>query len=109
MREVPIGTDPLSMPAGWLSTPRGPSTSSTAADTVRIFDRDGTPIAEWGESGPGPGQFAFRADSYFWGDLALGPDGNVYVLDPFNSRVQVFAPDGTFLREWGVPERDRGS
>ena len=31
----------------------------------------------------------------------VGPDGNVYVLDPFNSRVQVFTPDGTFLREWG--------
>jgi DNA-binding beta-propeller fold protein YncE len=104
VREVPIGTDPLSTPAGVAVDAAGTLyVINGPQDTVRVFDRDGTPIAEWGERGPAPGQFAFRADSYFWGDLALGPDGNVYVLDPFNSRVQVFAPDGTFLREWGGP------
>lgn len=91
VREVPIGTDPLSSPAGVAVDAAGTLyVINGPQDTVRVFDREGAPIAVWGESGPGPGQFAFRAGSYFWGDLALGPDGNLYVLDPFNSRVQVF-------------------
>ncbi len=33
--------------------------------------------------------------------VAIGPDGEVYVTDGRNHRVQVFAPDGRFLRAWG--------
>jgi tripartite motif-containing protein 71 len=72
-------------------------------DQIRIFDREGTPLATWGESGSAPGQFRFTNGSDFWGDVALGPDGNLYVLDSFNARVQVLAPNGTFLRAWGEP------
>ncbi len=35
-----------------------------------------------------------------WG-IAVGPDGTVYVADTWNHRVQVFAPDGRFLRSFG--------
>lgn len=34
-----------------------------------------------------------------WG-VAVGPDGNVYVTDTWNQRVQVFTPEGQFLRMW---------
>jgi DNA-binding beta-propeller fold protein YncE len=34
--------------------------------------------------------------------VAVGPDGAVYVADQGSHVVQVFAPDGTFLREVGV-------
>jgi len=34
-------------------------------------------------------------------DAAVGPDGNVYVCDRYNHRIQVFTQDGTFLRKWG--------
>src|SRR3954447_11393481 len=34
--------------------------------------------------------------------VAVGPDGNVYVADQASHVVQVFAPDGTFLREVGI-------
>ena len=32
-------------------------------------------------------------------DIAVDPDGLVYVLDKSNGRIQVFTPDGQFLRE----------
>jgi tripartite motif-containing protein 71 len=35
--------------------------------------------------------------------VAVGPDGAVYVGDQASHVVQVFAPDGRFLREVGVP------
>jgi tripartite motif-containing protein 71 len=109
VREVPVGTDLPSAPAGVAVDAAGTLyVINGPKDTVRVFDRDGKPIAEWGESGSSPGQFAFRAEGNFRGDLALGPDGNIYVLDPFNSRVQVFAPDGTYVREWGEAGAEPG-
>jgi sugar lactone lactonase YvrE len=39
----------------------------------------------------------------FWHphDAALGPDGNLYVADRYNHRVQVFDQDGNFIRQFG--------
>src|SRR3954468_10944522 len=34
--------------------------------------------------------------------VAVGPDGSVYVADQGSHVVQVFAPDGRFLREVGI-------
>ena len=33
--------------------------------------------------------------------MALDGDGNVYVTDTRNPRVQVFNSEGNFLRKWG--------
>src|SRR5690606_29863902 len=35
-----------------------------------------------------------------WG-VAVDGEGQIYVADTWNGRIQVFAPDGTFLRKWG--------
>lgn len=35
--------------------------------------------------------------------VAVGPDGSIYVGDQHSHLVQVFAPDGTFLRQFGTP------
>ena len=34
-------------------------------------------------------------------DLALDPRGNFYVVDQANARVQKYAPNGRFLKQWG--------
>ncbi len=36
-----------------------------------------------------------------WG-VAVGPDGNVYVADTWNHRIQKFTADGQFITMWGV-------
>src|SRR4051794_31739103 len=33
---------------------------------------------------------------------AVGPDGTVYVADQYTHAIQVFTPDGRFLREFGL-------
>jgi len=34
-------------------------------------------------------------------NVAVGPDGRIYVADSGNARIEVFAPDGSFLTTWG--------
>jgi DNA-binding beta-propeller fold protein YncE len=34
-------------------------------------------------------------------NMAIGPDGLIYVADSGNHRIQVFDSDGTFIRQWG--------
>ena len=41
--------------------------------------------------------------------IVVADDGNVYVTDPWNFRVQVFTSSGTFLRKWGHLRTPGGS
>ena len=50
-----------------------------------------------GSSGAGPGEFRSPTG------IAIGPGSEVYVADTGNNRIQVLAPDGAFLRQWGEP------
>jgi DNA-binding beta-propeller fold protein YncE len=49
----------------------------------------------WGTGGSGSGQFSFP-----WG-IAADDDGNVYVTELVNNRVQKFSSTGTYLTQWG--------
>ncbi len=53
------------------------------------------PLASFGEFGGGAGQLDAPKQ------MAVAPDGDVYVADSGNDRVSVFAGDGTFLRTFG--------
>lgn len=46
--------------------------------------------------GTEPGQLSFPRN------MAVAADGTTYVADSGNHRIQVFAPDGSFLRQWGT-------
>lgn len=48
-----------------------------------------------GTAGSEPGQFQTPRD------IALAPDGTIYVADTFNNRIQHIAADGSVLQVWG--------
>jgi len=57
---------------------------------------------KWGASGSGHGEFIWP-----W-DIAVAPDGSVYVLDPNNDRIQKFTAEGVFVSKWGEYGKDDG-
>ena len=71
-------------------------------DRISKFDPDGTFLMCWGSPGAGDRQFAhLRA-------MTLAPDGNLYVADSCNHRIQVYTTDGAFVRAFGVSGREIG-
>jgi DNA-binding beta-propeller fold protein YncE len=60
---------------------------------VAKFDKDGNWVKSWGEPGSGPGQFNTPHN------IAVDDNGNVYVADRGNRRIQVFDGEGTFRRQ----------
>ena len=63
---------------------------------VAKVDKDGNWLKSWGEPGSGPGQFNVPHS------IAADAQGNIYVADRGNRRVQVFDVDGKFLRQFTI-------
>ncbi len=61
---------------------------------VRVFDTEGDPVRTWGGFGEGPGRFADPIG------IAVGTDGDLYVADRFNGRVQRLTPRGAPVAQW---------
>src|SRR5258708_21855036 len=53
-------------------------------------------LGSWGMLGTGPGEF----DTPY--DVSIGPNGDVFVLDGGNERVEVFTSQGSFIRQWAT-------
>ena len=41
-------------------------------------------------------------------NVAIAPDGNIWITDGQHSVFQIFTPDGTFIEEWGTPGSGEG-
>jgi len=84
--------------------------SKSDTHTVKIFDMQGKLLGHLGEGkGSAPGQFLFP--TY----VAVDKEGNVYVTDTLNSRVQVFDADGKYVKRfgergnaWGMFDKPKG-
>ena len=71
---------------------------------VRVFDaRAGTHLYDIGKRGKGPGEFNLPRD------LAIGKDGQLYVVDGGNFRVQVFDANGKYLHSFGAVGKQLGN
>lgn len=73
---------------------------------IQVFQLDGTFVRKWGSSGSAEGQFSLSylpANPTSGQGLGIATDTNgfVYATDGGNNRIQVFQPDGTFVRTWG--------
>ena len=63
-----------------------------------LYDKDTRTldtVSVLGGHGSGEGMFSSPRN------VAIGPDGSVYVADSGNHRIQKFAADGTFVTAWG--------
>ena len=63
----------------------------TGAHRISCFNREGQLISVLGGRGTGPGRFNFP--TFIWIDR----QGQVYVVDSMNHRIQIFDPEGDFL------------
>lgn len=66
---------------------------------VSIFEKNGTPVTQWGVAGAAAGQLADPAD------LTFDTDGTLIVTNEYG-RVQRFQTDGTFVEQL-APEADQ--
>jgi DNA-binding beta-propeller fold protein YncE len=60
---------------------------------VAKYDRNGDWVKQWGDYGDGPGQFNIPHS------IVSDHQGNIYVADRGNRRIQVFDSNGAFERE----------
>jgi DNA-binding beta-propeller fold protein YncE len=76
---------------------------SSSNHRVRVFDaRSGAHLQDIGTRGAGPGEFNLPRD------LAIGKDGQLYVVDGGNFRVVVFDRDGRYLQSFGSVGKQYG-
>lgn len=75
----------------------------------QIFAPDGTFLEAWGTPGSGEGKFDFtRSGGHGLGAVAFDAEGNIYVVDTGNYRVQKFDTERQFVTAWGSQGKGDG-
>ena len=92
-----LGQGHLENPAGLAVSPDGARIWTAEPQQHRLtrLDADGNLVQRLGRRGNRPGGFNYPLD------VDLDAQGNLYVLDSLNARVQVFDGEGKFLRLFG--------
>jgi uncharacterized protein (TIGR03663 family) len=84
----------------WAAPQAEAQTADESAYTQKLKSIAATSF--FGAAGAGEAQFQQPKG------IALGPDGNLYVADSQNHRIEVVTPDGKFVRTWGTKGKDPG-
>ncbi|MGH2461963.1 MAG: flippase activity-associated protein Agl23 [Chloroflexota bacterium] len=81
-----------------------PQAASTTSDQLLVAQRTRTVSATvtYGAAGSGDGQFNQPKG------IAIGPNGNFYVADSQNDRIEELTPAGQFVRAWGAKGSGNG-
>jgi hypothetical protein len=110
------GAGKLSQPSGIAIGADGSSyVADFGSQRVAVFAADGTFLRAFGKNvNPGGGDVCTSASGCQAGlasggagamsspgGVALGPEGDVFVADSFNDRIDVYSAAGTFLRAFG--------
>ena len=87
---------PFNRPTNIAVAPSGDLYVSDGYGNCRVhqFSPTGQLKRSWGVPGAGPGQFLLPHG------IAVAADGRVFVCDRENDRIQIFSPDGEYLKEW---------
>jgi DNA-binding beta-propeller fold protein YncE len=100
--EISGDSNPFDVPAGVAADPQGNIyVMDTNNSRVQKFDSEGNFLLMWGSEGSGEGQFGDILDAHE-GRLAVDTQGNVYVIDLKNLRIQKFDSNGNYLTQWGT-------
>jgi len=78
----------------YIASPMNNGIIVVSASDGRIGSKTITPL------GTGPGQFNQPSD------VAVDVQGNIYVMDNLNGRIQELGPRGTFIAQWPTPSTD---
>lgn len=94
-RTIKHAGEPFYFPTNVALSPAGEIYVTDGYGNARVhkFTPDGKLMFSWGNPGIGPGEFHVPHG------IAVDREGNLFVADRENSRIQIFAPDGTFLSE----------
>jgi uncharacterized protein (TIGR03663 family) len=100
----PTGQNPI-QPSAW-GIEVGPDGAVYIADTWNhrvVKYKDGRQVLEFGTFGNPPSDKPLDQLGVFWGprDVALDDEGNIYVADTGNKRIQVFDPTGKPISAFG--------
>jgi DNA-binding beta-propeller fold protein YncE len=96
----------LDHPDAFAAGPDGNLYVTDLSQRVTVISPGGKVLRRWGKAGTRPGEFKFIASDLATptdvaGKIAVGGNGMVYVSDSGNGRVQVFTPQGRFIRQIG--------
>ena len=93
--------DPLTDPIGLTIDPQGHLYVIDGKNNrLQVFDATGQYLTTLGSQGHDEGQFFFNEGTVH-GAVAADEQGNVYIADTYNSRIQKFTSDGQFVSLWG--------
>jgi DNA-binding beta-propeller fold protein YncE len=103
----------LSHPAALAVGPDGNLYVTDLSQRVTVISPAGKVLRRWGKRGSGYGEFDFisadpTAPDDVHAQITVGPDGKVYVSDSGNGRVEVFTPQGRFVRQFGSYGNGKG-